>query len=129
MNSCIKKKNCWVCGELFVPFRTFDKTCSYECAKRYEESKVKKPKKPARIKPISNKRQDQLKIYKRMRKRYLEKTPKCERCGSPATEIHHKAGRTNDLLNDVQHFMAICRKCHRWVHDNPKDARENNWLL
>lgn len=125
MNSCIKPKKCKACGTEFIPFRTFDKYCSAKCA----ATNPSKPLKRTPLKPLSNKRKDQLGIYKQMRRRYLQKTPKCERCGQSATEIHHKAGRTNNLLNDSKHFMAICRPCHRWVHDNPEDARNNDWLL
>jgi hypothetical protein len=45
-----------------------------------------------------------------------------------ATDIHHKKGRGKNLCKK-ESFMAVCRKCHTFIHDNPAWARENNYLI
>lgn len=87
--------------------------------------------KRSRIKPVSKKRKDALVKYYALAKDYLHKHPTCEvdGCGNKATEIHHKARRHGGLLLEVRFFMAVCRKCHRWIEDNPKDAREKKYIL
>ena len=124
----IKKKKCIVCDSEFMPYRTFDKVCSILCHKKAEFLINKPKKKRKRINGISEKRKYQRKIYLILRENYLKKNPNCERCSSPATEIHHKNGRTNDKLVDVMYFMASCRPCHTWIHNNPQEAREAKWL-
>jgi len=126
MNTSIKQKKCKTCEEKFVPFRIFDKHYSYKCKvkeKGYKE-KVRKP-----IKKVSSKRKTEIGIYTKVRAEYLNKHKLCERCGNSATEIHHKNGRENDKLNDNINFMATCRSCHTWIHLNPEEARQNNFLI
>jgi len=43
----------------------------------------------------------------------------CERCGGTAVDIHHIDGRGpgKDVINNL---VALCRKCHKAVHDDPK---------
>ena len=47
----------------------------------------------------------------------------------PATDIHHKKGRENDLLVDTRYFMAICRLCHARIDTDPEWARSNGYTL
>jgi len=126
METSIKKKDCKSCGADFIPFRTFDKFCSAEC-------KIKKEgyteKKRTRIAQVSDKRKKETTLYLKVRQGYLNRLKNCECCGAPATEIHHKSGRENELLFDPLYFMAICRSCHSWIHNNPKEARDRKWLL
>lgn len=44
-------------------------------------------------------------------------------------DVHHKRGKEGDLLYDVRYFLAVCRKCHTWIHDNPELAYEQGWSL
>lgn len=46
-----------------------------------------------------------------------------------ATDVHHKNGRHNDRLNDVEHWLPVCRKCHDYIHAHPQKAREKGWLI
>jgi hypothetical protein len=67
--------------------------------------------------------------YRKVRKEFLEeKDYACEVCGMYATDIHHKKGRGKNLCKK-ESFMAVCRKCHTYIHDNPAWARENNYLI
>ena len=120
------KKNCKECGKLFIPYSSVANYCSYQCY-----NKNKKPAKGTRkrIKPISDKRAEELKEYRRVRDVYKCKHPKCERCGNDASEIHHKNGRNGARLVDDEYFMSVCRKCHNWIHANPEKARELKYLI
>lgn len=49
-------------------------------------------------------------LMKKNRLIILMQNPKCERCGKPATQIHHKDfTKTNHKLNNL---VAICHKCN-----------------
>jgi len=81
------------------------------------------------MRKVSLKRQQQNKQYKIIRDKFMQENPRCERCGAPATENHHKNGRNGLRLLDVTYFMAVCRSCHRWIHEHPKESREKGWLI
>lgn len=54
---------------------------------------------------------------------------KCERCGKPATEIHHKNGRVKWLLIYEPWWMSTCRNCHNWIETNKAYAYRDGWLM
>ena len=67
--------------------------------------------------------------YKKLRDEFLigKSCVACEARGLPAnaaTEIHHCRGRLGRLLCDERFWMSVCTQQHRWIHDNPKEARE-----
>lgn len=50
----------------------------------------------------------------------------CRRCGRECDpEPHHIWGRIGAW---ILAFVLICRTCHRFIHDNPRKARETGWL-
>lgn len=50
----------------------------------------------------------------------------CERCcKTAAVEPHHPEGRIGDKILIIR---LICRKCHKWIHENTKQARLDGWL-
>jgi len=88
--------------------------------------------KPKKIKPISDKRKAELEEYRRLRLQYLKEFPKCavglkNCCTKEATEIHHMIGRENDLLNDTQYWLSICRSCHTYITEHSRWAIENGY--
>lgn len=87
-----------------------------------------KPKKP--IKKVSDKMRERLRLYYKVRETYLDGNIGCEAklsgCNGTATEIHHKAGKTGDLLFNDDYFLAVCRPCHHWIEDNPREAKQMN---
>jgi len=115
---------CKTCNEKYVPKYFLQKTCSTECENEYRSEKP--------IRPLPNKserRKFEEKLYKDIRRIFLNQNPKCERNKThKATEVHHKAGRNGTRLNDVSEFMAVCRECHSYIHENPKEARSKGWL-
>lgn len=42
--------------------------------------------------------------------------------------VHHVRGRVGGLRDDTKFFLAVCFKCHRWIHDNPEAARRRGWI-
>lgn len=83
------------------------------------------------IKKVSKKRQTQEQIYKKLKSVHLDTWTLCQfrPCGNSSTEIHHMNGRNGDRLIDVEYFMAICRNCHTWIHEHPKEARKKGYLI
>lgn len=83
-----------------------------------------------RIKPRSDKRAEEYKLYYPARKKYLEKHRYCEcGCGREATEIHHKKGKSGKLLYDKKYFMAVARPCHRKMTDESKWAIKKGFSI
>lgn len=89
--------------------------------------------KPTQKKPLSPKSSKKEKLdaaYTVLRQSYLKNNPMCEArlpgCNLSASDIHHKHGRVGDLYLDDTEYIALCRNCHRWIHDNPAKAKELN---
>lgn len=82
----------------------------------------------AKPKPMSDKRSRELALYRKERIKYLKDHPQCEArlwcCIGSSSEIHHKQGRENELLNDQSKWLAICPSCHRYITDNSHEAIE-----
>ena len=38
-------------------------------------------------------------------------------------EVHHRNGRVGDLLLATDTWVAVCSRAHRFVHDNPAEAK------
>lgn len=47
----------------------------------------------------------------------------------PVTDIHHKKGREGKLLLDTKFWLAVSRKAHIKITNNPKWAVENGYSL
>lgn len=93
-----------------------------------------KPKQPIKVNPNykipnrSKKRAAQERLYyTKTRPDYLKEHPVCQariKCrGNEATEVHHKAGRIEDRLNDTSTFIGLCTECHTWAENNPIQAK------
>lgn len=83
--------------------------------------------KPKSIPPISVKRKVEMDEYGKKRTAFLALHSTCQanlvECTGQATEIHHKAGRIGELYTKVSNFLAVCRNCHRFIEENPDDAK------
>ena len=88
-------------------------------------------KKPKAIRPIAIAREEDYKIYRPRRDKYMREHPNCEvkECNKPSQDLHHVNGRTNDRLYDVKYFMAICRKHHTKIDEDTVWAREEGYLV
>ena len=80
------------------------------------------------------------KIYREERvpfvKMILEKEPICERCKrNPSVDVHEKLtrGRSGGVRGtawlDPDNVAALCRECHTWVTDHPKEAEDEGWVI
>jgi hypothetical protein len=109
-------------------------TCNGEfCRRPKKEKKVyvlkRLPlkKKPYKIKSASEKRKIGLAQYKILRDVYMKDHPICEAgldgCRKKATDIHHQKGRGANL-NEVAHWIAVCRPCHNWITEHSAEAIE-----
>jgi len=105
---------------------------TYSQAKPLQRQPLKKAV-SKRISPISEKRKAQLLDYKVLRKDFLVQYPTCAAkilgCLREATEIHHMKGRENNLLNETQYWLPICRSCHTWITEHSKEAIERGWSI
>ena len=60
--------------------------------------------------------------WKKCRKDYLKKEPLCQRCGQPATQVHHKIRLTPDNIKNpdialnFDNLEALCEDCHKQEH-------------
>lgn len=97
--------------------------------KPYPKPEKREKKKPTKIKLLSDKRAKLEREHQIQKKEYLKIHKYCKRCGTLAVDIHHKAGRLGSLLTNEAYFMALCRKCHTWVHDNSKEAKEQGYII
>ncbi len=97
--------------------------------KPYPKPKKREKKKRKRIKYFSEKRQGLEDEYKILKKEFLKDNANCKRCGAKATDLHHIQKRLGKLLIDPANFMALCRICHTWVHDNSKEAKEQGYII
>lgn len=81
------------------------------------------------VQRLSEKRVEQNTEYLVEHGPYLVEHPKCEACGDPSEEVHHKNGRFGERLLDQTFWMAVCKVCHREIHANPEWAREQGYLI
>ena len=119
-----KLKECSECKSLVVLWKSNPKLCK-ACALKMGDT-AKKSKSPAkRIKSVSTKKLSELAEYRNVRDAYLKANKICEHpdCNMPSEDLHHTRGRVGALLTDVKHFKALCRRCHRWVEENPTEAK------
>lgn len=120
----VRKKICSFCGDLVVLWKANPKACK-DCWAKHKGSYVAPSKPSKKIKSISNNRLKDLSEYRYVRDNYLGEHKVCENpnCSNPSEDLHHAKGRVGGLLTDVRYFKALCRRCHRWVEDNPEEAK------
>ena len=82
------------------------------------------------LRRVSLKRAKQLKEYLPKRNAFIAEHPVCQICNNArSTDCHHSFGRIGNLLNETDHWFAVCRSCHNWVHSHPSEARRQGYLL
>ena len=131
----MKLKECSFCHKETILWKATPKACK-QCWLQYKASEplsqpktynVSKTKQSPlkRIKSVSTKKLGELKEYRVVRDEYLATHKVCEHpeCSNPSEDLHHAKGRVGILLTDARYFRALCRKCHRWVEENPTDAK------
>lgn len=91
----------------------------------------KEEKKPKGIPSSTKKRQKEERLYYKEKAIYMALHPICEveGCCEPSVDLHHKKGRLGKLIYAVKYFMAVCRKHHDMIGENPKWAYEMGYLI
>lgn len=55
---------------------------------------------------------------------------RCARDGSiHDLHIHHRMPRSGGRDERACNKVTLCAYCHRWVHANPRRAREEGWVV
>lgn len=117
-----KKKICSSCQKEKVLWKSTPKLCK-ECFYRMPENKKPIEKKVYVIPKESTKRSKENRLYHAKRILYLTTHKECEAvlpgCLHMASDIHHLYfGSDRNLhLTDETTWKAVCRECHRIIHD------------
>lgn len=118
-NQCNEERQIWKRHENKV----YCKSCWNEIKSTVSKKTVVKKS----LKKKSTKLEKLEALYSILRKIFLEQHPFCKAklpgCTISATDIHHKAGRGNYLL-DTSTFLPVCRTCHNIIETNPEMARK-----
>jgi len=63
-------------------------------------------------------------------RKLLSERPVCQRCLSDRSQDIHelKSRARGGSITELDNLVALCRPCHSWVTQNPKEAREQGWL-
>jgi hypothetical protein len=81
---------------------------------------------------MSQNRAKDSKVYAKKRREFLTLNPVCKvkaiGCSRKAEDIHHRAGRGNNYLNEKT-FLAVCRNCHDKITEDSKWAVENGYSI
>lgn len=87
---------------------------------------------PKGIKCQSGSQRARMDVYVAIRGVFMESHPFCQvhlkihgtrrPMNVPAQDVHHKRGRIGLYLFDVRYWVAVCRKCHDFIHAHPKEA-------
>ena len=131
----MKLKECSICNKQTVLWKSNPKACK-ECWLKIKAQEslsqtegIKEPKKSKgrsyRIKSVSDKKLVELKEYRKKRDAFMRANKVCQfpECKELATDLHHAKGRVGALLTDERYFKALCRSHHRWIEENPTDAK------
>ena len=101
----------------------------------YRVTKLPGKSRPRRGKPTPQRirrRKDEAE-HRAMSKRVRAEHPVCQvrrpfGCVGWPTDGHHILSRARGGPNEHWNYLAVCRHCHRFVHDNPKLAQEAGWM-
>lgn len=124
------------CGRDFKIYRSTDKYCSAKCFNATVDKGIQKLNK---VKPISDKRLAEMKIYAVERKEYLalpeNKICKVDGCNRIANSIEHRAGRRGyadqwakdnniSLYIDKRFWMPVCLQHNLEFENNPELSKK-----
>jgi len=84
------------------------------------------------VRPVSLQRAREMRLYKRLRVKFLEGHPWCEfpgGCNRPTAVVHHRRGRFGARLNDVSWWAASCIPHNDFAETNTAEALRIGWLV
>ena len=84
---------------------------------------------PLRGRSVKRVQADRLRKW--LRTQFLAIHPDCERCGQPASDVHEiiRRSQAKDAALRPELFVALCRSCHSWVTEHPKNAHATGYVL
>lgn len=115
-----KLKKCKVCKSQFRPFLSTDKYCSWACARESG----------ALTSSMGGAVDYRLKDWAKKVKARDKVCQKCHDINCRPLDAHHVRPRSRfpTMKYDVTNGKAIGRKCHIWIHDNPRAAHDAGLL-
>jgi hypothetical protein len=131
LNDCVmrpKEKICDHCLEKKLIWKNYQgqKYCLL-CWNRIKPENLKKVPvvRKVRIRPVSQRQEEKLRVYRRKRDKFLEgKTCEFPGCTSTEVTLHHAKGRIGSFLTDKRYFKALCWPHHQWVETHPEEAKQ-----
>lgn len=133
----IKKKLCDGCLRMSVIWKN-DKGKRYcqHCWSAHKNIIQSKPTaKQKRLPSRSHKRIKEEAEYSKKRVPFLEQHSRCQAsltgiCTHYSTDVHHTKGGSERGISflDQESWLAVCRACHQWIHEHPRQAREMGLL-
>lgn len=88
---------------------------------------MKEPK-PKKIKQRSDKKKIEDLVYKAKRLKFLKENPRCAVYPElKSTDIHHKIGRVGKNYLNEKTWLAVSRKAHQQIEENPEWAYANGY--
>lgn len=81
------------------------------------------------IRKVSKKTSKKLVEYSRLKKQFIVGKICPIYPELKVVDVHHKCGRSGDLLLDTRFWLAVSRKGHIWIELHPKEAREKGYSL
>lgn len=97
--------------------------------RKQEEEDAKPAKEFKPIKRRSDKRADQEREYNARVKKFLEGKQCAVFPGNVATQVHHRAGRENDMLLDEEFWLPVSDEGHKFIHDNPIYSKNRGFMV
>ena len=66
--------------------------------------------------------------------KYLAEHPVCEvqtiACVGRSVDCHEPLQRSaQGSITDPENTLAVCRPCHGYIHEHPKESGEKRWLI
>lgn len=86
-------------------------------------NELKKGKKPYKIKSRSKAMSKKMVEYNERREKFLVGKI-CPVTNKPATQVHHKRGRTGKYLLDERYWLGVTQEGHQKIEENPEWAKE-----
>jgi hypothetical protein len=111
-----RKRECKVCGNLFVPKWGFQIYCSDTCRVHAKSIQIREYMRRRRLEKMGN---DAIKFLEELaqKQQFIEdkvtiRNGKCEACGSTKSLVEHH------IKYIPEEKIILCKKCHAFLHNN-----------
>jgi hypothetical protein len=60
----------------------------------------------------------------------IDRDRRCVRCGvADGLHVHHRVLQSSGRNENASNKITLCARCHQWVHDHPRLARIQGWIV